>query len=56
MNEDVKPIKCNSPWERVPCCSCDPGHGPQPTALQMLECKMRGGPCRPSDEPQYADT
>lgn len=41
----AEPIECNLPFERLPCCACDPGSGDPPTKLQMLECKMRGGPC-----------
>lgn len=37
----------NMSFERLPQCGCDPGAGPAPTKQQMLECKLRGGPCSP---------
>lgn len=45
-----KRIPVNLPFERVPVCACDMGGDP-PTRLQMLECRAKGGPCRPSDKP-----
>ena len=45
-------VPCNLPFERVPVCACDPGTGDPPTQQQMKECKLRGGPCRESNEPQ----
>ena len=47
----MEKIPVNSPWARVPQCGCDPGHGPAPTKLKMLECKLRGGPCQKSNKP-----
>jgi len=40
----------------VPMCGCDPGHGPAPTKLKMLECKLRGGPCQKSNKPDIPNT
>lgn len=42
----------NSPFDRVPVCSCDPGIGDPPTRKMMLECKLRGGPCREAPKPE----
>ena len=41
----VEPIEVNLPFERVPQCACDRGTGPKITKRQMLECRLRGGPC-----------
>lgn len=47
------PQPVNLPFERVPVCACDPGRGPKPTSLQILECKARRGPCSPqNNDPQ----
>lgn len=45
--DEVEPIECNLPFQRLPWCACDLGTGEPPTTLQMLECKVRGGPCHP---------
>jgi len=52
----MEKIPVNDPWERVPMCGCDPGHGPAPTKLKMLECKLRGGPCQKSNKPDIPNT
>lgn len=46
----------NLPFNRVPCCACDPGIGPAPTKQKMMECKIRGGPCSPKYRPQIPET
>jgi len=38
------------PEKRKPACACDSGYGKPPPKLQMLECKMKGGPCRYAGE------
>lgn len=47
-------VDINMPFERLPVCACDLGHGPMPTRLHRLECKARRGPCAeryaPTDE------
>lgn len=49
MSNDA--TECNLPFERLPVCACDPGHGAPPTRLQRLECKARRGPCAERYEP-----
>ena len=56
MADDVEPISVNLPWERVPVCACDKGVGPPPTKQQMMECKIRNGPCREGAEQETQPT
>ena len=37
--KDQRQVTANMPFERLPVCACDPGHGEPPTALEMLACK-----------------
>jgi len=46
-------LPVNSPFERVPVCACDKGTGEPPPQLQILECKMRGGPCAQQEEQHH---
>lgn len=52
-------IECNLPFQRLPVCACDPGHGKPPTRLQRLECRARRGRCslqwEPSADKNLAD-
>lgn len=51
--EPEKPV--NLPFERVPTCACDPGHGEIPSKAQRLACQIGGGPCSPNQNNPAAD-
>lgn len=55
MTDEVEPIECNIP--ELTACNCELGRdGKIPTALQRLECKMRGDGCRETcTEPNLTD-
>lgn len=44
MTDDDE-IECSLPFARLPQCICDKGSGEPPTKLQMMHCKIGGGPC-----------
>lgn len=53
--DEADPIEVNLPFQRLPHCACDPGHGEPPSRAKKMECELRGGPCSPRHHELYPE-